>query len=83
MRHEGVVIANDKLFSVSDKGVIGFGSNHAQLAPGKYIIDMKLTTEVVDEHSEEGLFANAVEVNVTSRPLTLGYSPDFSKVRQK
>ena len=80
VRHEGVVIANDKLFSVSDKGVIGFGSNHEQLAPGKYIIDMKLTTEVVDEHSEEGLFVNAVEVNVTSRPLTLGYSPDFSKV---
>lgn len=80
VRHEGEQVANEDRFTVSGKGVVGFGSKHTDLKPGKYVIDLKLTTAVVDEQSEEGLFANAVEFDITSKPLTLTYEPDNSKV---
>uniref|UniRef100_A0AB33JB58 DUF4958 family protein n=1 Tax=Prevotella sp. GTC17259 TaxID=3236795 RepID=A0AB33JB58_9BACT len=80
VRHEGELVDNDELFTVSDAGVVSFGKKHQNLKPGKYVIDMKLTTAVVDAESSEGLFANAVEVNVVSKPLSLVYEPDFSKV---
>lgn len=82
IRHEGQQIANDDLFAISQKGLLTFGSNHMNIQPGKYVIDLKLTTAIVDEASEEGIFANAVEVNVTSKPLALTYEPNSSKVEQ-
>lgn len=82
VRHEGELVENDELFAVSDAGVVSFGNKHQNLKPGKYVIDMKLTTAVVDAESTEGLFANAIEVNVASKPLSLAYDPNFSKVEQ-
>lgn len=80
IRHEGEQVTNDGLFDVSAQGLVTFGSKHTDLKPGKYIIDMKLTTAIVDANSQEGIFANAIEVDITSEPLSLNYTPDNSKV---
>lgn len=79
VKYEGELIPNEELFTVSSKGVVTFGSKRTDLKPGKYVLDMKLTTAVVDEESEEGLFANAIEFNITSKPLSLTFDPDRSK----
>ena len=79
VKYEGELIPNEDLFVVSEKGVVAFGSKHTDLKPGKYIVDMKLMTAVVGAESEEGLFANAVEFNITSKPLSLTFEPDRSK----
>ncbi|MGN1210622.1 MAG: surface glycan-binding family protein, partial [Candidatus Cryptobacteroides sp.] len=50
------------------------------LMPGKYVFDFKLNTYIVGDDSEEGIFQNALTVDVTSGPLLLTYSPSQGKV---
>ena len=61
-------------FSVSSDGTISIVRGSNAIEPGLYTIDLKLNTAVSGSDSEEGLFANALTVNVTSKPLALTYA---------
>lgn len=69
----------DDLFQVSSSGEVSITGGNAGFVPGKYVLDFKLTTFVYGEDSSEGLFENALEINVTSAPLELTYTPAASK----
>ena len=53
------------------------------IQPGKYILSFKLTTAATGEDPEKGIFENALEINVTSRPLSLIYTPDEGKIEEE
>jgi len=63
-----------KMFEISDKGKISItrGNN---FKVGTYVIDLKLNTGSYGNDSEEGLFTDALKVNVVSKPLSITYSP--------
>lgn len=61
------------LFSISEEGVISIIKGCETLRIGKYVIDLRLTTALTGSESEEGLFKNALEVNIISKPLGLSY----------
>lgn len=73
---DGVLVDNKDLFAISATGEISIVKSKTTIQPGKYILDLKLTTAVVDEEAEEGIFENALEINVTSKPLSLSYTPN-------
>lgn len=70
------IVDNKKnpMFAVSSDGTISIVRGSNAIEPGLYIIDLKLNTAVSGSDSEEGLFANALTVNVTSKPLALTYA---------
>lgn len=70
------IIDNKKnpMFAVSSDGTISIVRGSNAIEPGLYTIDLKLNTAVSGSDSEEGLFANALTVNVTSKPLALTYA---------
>ena len=43
---------------------------------GTYILNLKLNTAVAGSDSELGLYADAVKINVISKPLSLNYEPN-------
>lgn len=67
-----------KLFSVDQNGVVSILRN-AEFVPGEYVLDFKLSTYVVNEFSEDGIFADALTVKVNSAPLALSYTPASGK----
>lgn len=73
---DGTVIENaSKLFSVEETtGIVSINEN-PDFIPGKYVLAFKLTTYLVSEQSEEGIFKDALTVDVTSKPYMLSYSP--------
>ena len=70
------IVDNKKnpMFAVSSDGTISIVRGSNAIEPGLYTIDLKLNTAVSGSDSEEGLFANALTVNVTSKPLSLTYA---------
>ncbi len=81
VRKDGVLL-NDwsSLFSISSNGKVSIASGYQDFLPGRYVFDFKLTTYIVGEDSEEGIYQDALVVNVTSGPLALSYSPAQGKV---
>lgn len=76
VRRNGTLISNaDELFSVSSDGIVSIIGNNPDFVPGKYVFDFKLTTYLVGADSEEGLFSDALTIDVTSEPMGLAYSP--------
>ena len=70
------IVDNKKnpMFAVSSDGTISIVRGSNAIEPGLYTIDLKLNTAVSGSDSEEGLFANALTVNVTSKPMALTYA---------
>lgn len=48
---------------------------------GIYTVDFKLTTMVVGKESEEGIFENALQVDIAAPPVSLVYRPALRKVQ--
>lgn len=83
VRYNGAVSADNKaLFSVSKDGVISLNACPA-FAPGIYTLDIKLNTAVSDSESQEGIFENALTVNVISEPLSLRYTPNPARMEEE
>lgn len=80
VRRDGAAVSDwSELFSVDKTGLFSVLKNSSFL-PGIYVIDFKLTTMVVGADSEEGIFANALTVEVAAPPISLTYSPAEVKV---
>ena len=63
-------------FAISSTGKITVNSKYTgEILPGKYVLNLKLTTG-----AGEGIYENAVTFNITSSPLQLLYTPNSVKV---
>lgn len=69
----------DGLFKVDTQGKVSVLKNQS-FSAGIYTLDFKLTTMVVGKDSEDGIFENALTVDVTSPPVSLVYTPAVGKV---
>lgn len=69
---DGEVLSSNSLFSVSTEGVVSMELD-AETTPGVYQISFKLYTILSGDDPEEGLFADALTVNVTSAPTAITY----------
>lgn len=80
-RLNGNIVSNyGDMFEVSSEGVVSIKGNNPDFLPGAYVLDFKLTTYVVGEEDEEGIFSDALTVNVTSAPKSIVYTPNTGKV---
>lgn len=80
VRRDGKALADwDGLFSVDKSGKFSILKNN-KFNAGVYVIDFKLTTMVFGADSEEGLFSDALTVEVASAPTSLVYNPSSAKV---
>lgn len=80
----GVVIEEpENYFSVSETGRITITKGNQDILPGKYILSFKLTTAATGEDPEKGIFENALEINVISKPLSLVYTPSDGKIEEE
>lgn len=70
-----------KFFAVSSTGEISIVRGSHDLIPGIYSLSLKLTTGATTD--EEGIFENALTVNVTSKPLALSYNPASGKIEEE
>ena len=77
IRKEGEVIENfpNPLFAISNTGEISIVKGNQSIEIGTYVLSLKLNTAVAGSDSEMGLFADAVKINVISKPLSLTYNP--------
>lgn len=82
VRKDGVLVEENDFFTISSTGEISITKGESKIQPGKYALDLKLTTAIVDEAAEEGIFENAIEIDITSKPLTLTYTPNTVKVEE-
>jgi len=69
-------------FSLSQEGVFSVVPGNASFVPGTYNFDFRLTTYIVGQEDEAGLFADALTVDVTSAPLALVYPVSVAKVER-
>ncbi len=67
-------------FALSDDGVFSIVPDNAGIEPGIYTFDFKLTTYIAGSSSEEGLFTNALRLDITSAPSLVTYTPSASSV---
>lgn len=83
VRRDGV-LANDckDWFSLSQDGVFSVAPGNADFIPGTYSFDFRLTTYIVGQEDEAGLFTDALTVDVTSAPLALSYPVNLAKVER-
>lgn len=59
-------------FAITQTGKISINKNYkGEIPPGKYVLNLKLTTG-----AGAGIFENAVTINITSKPLSLLYTPN-------
>lgn len=80
VRRDGVVVEDwSGIFSVDKTGKFSVLKNNSFKA-GVYVIDFKLTTLVVGADSEDGIFTDALTVEIASPPVSLSYTPSFAKV---
>lgn len=80
VRRDGTPVEDwSGLFSVDKTGEFSILKNSAFKA-GIYVIDFKLTTMVVGMDSSEGIFTDALTVEIASPPISLAYTPSSSKV---
>ncbi len=70
-----------KYFAISATGVISIVRGDATLLPGKYVLSLKLTTGASGE--DEGIFQNAIEIDIISKPLALTYTPAIGKIEEE
>lgn len=82
VRKDGELVEKNDFFKISNDGLISIVKGKSSITPGKYVIDLKLTTAVVDEDAEDGIFENAIEIDVTSQPLSLIYAPSSVKAEE-
>lgn len=83
VRYNGVLSPDSKqLFSISDTGVITINTN-SNFQPGVYSLDIKLNTAISGSDSQDGIFENALTVNVISEPLSLTYSPNPARMEEE
>lgn len=80
VKRDGVAVEDwSGLFSVDNTGLVSILKNNSFL-PGIYVIDFKLTTMVVGADSEDGIFADALTVEIAAPPISLEYSPANARV---
>lgn len=70
-----------KYFAISNTGVISVVKGDATLLPGKYVLSLKLTTGASGQ--DEGIFQDAVTIDVISKPLGLTYTPSLGKIEEE
>ncbi|MNK04915.1 Cadherin domain protein [compost metagenome] len=70
-----------KYFVISNTGVISVVKGDATLLPGKYVLSLKLTTGASGQ--DEGIFQDAVTIDVISKPLGLTYTPSLGKIEEE
>jgi hypothetical protein len=70
-----------KYFAISSTGVISILRGDATLLPGKYVLSLKLTTGASGQ--DEGIFQDAIEINIISKPLGLTYTPSSGKIEEE
>lgn len=81
IRKNEQIVPNDGLFIISQEGLFTLNPNVERITPGKYILDLKLVTAASDlESPVEGLYTNAITVNITSKPLSLEYTPSNARI---
>lgn len=81
VRKDGVVFPKwENFFKINSSGVLSVIGGNEEFNPGKYEFDLKLNTYIVGEDSEEGIYQNALTINVTSGPLSMSFSPSQGKV---
>ena len=65
-------------FTVNASGEVSINKNYeGDILPGIYKVALKLQTE-----AGEGIFADAVTFNITSKPLALTYTPNKGKMEE-
>ena len=69
--HKGV-------FAISQTGEISIVKGNQAVIPGNYKLNLKLTTK-----AGEGIFENAVEINITSKPLSITFTPNVGKIEEE
>lgn len=78
---DGVPIPDySKLFKISQKGEISITGGYKDFVAGVYSLDLKLNTFVAGDDSSEGIFENALTVNITSVPMSISYSSEIGRV---
>ena len=69
-------------FAINEEtGLISVLKN-VNFVAGTYVFDLKLITRVVSMESEEGLYANALTVDIVSPPVSLAYDPEVKRVEE-
>lgn len=82
---DGILYENfNKLFTISQTGIISTVPNYAEAEPGIYVLNLKLRTNAMgnDSKEEDGLFTNALTVDITSEPMDLIYTPEEDFIEQ-
>ena len=82
VHYDGATIENKNYFSISKDGVISITMGNMDILPGVYTLDLKLTTAIADAESEEGIFTDALTINVTAPPMELVYSSSPARVEE-
>lgn len=80
-KYEIAESATSKYFAISQMGEISIVRGNKEILPGIYTLSLKLTTGASGK--DEGIFENAIEINVTSKPLSLTYTPAEGKVEEE
>lgn len=76
VKRDGQVVEDySKLFKISLKGVISIVGDNPKFEAGSYSLDLKLNTIVAGDDSSEGIFEDALTINITSVPLSITYTP--------
>ena len=80
VKRDGIAVEDwSGLFSIDRNGLVSILKNSSFL-PGIYVLDFKLTTMVVGADSEDGIFADALTVEIAAPPISLEYSPATAHV---
>lgn len=80
-KYEIAASAYAKYFAISQTGEISIVKGSQDIQPGLYTLSLKLTTGASAE--DEGLFENAIEITVISKPLSLTYTPATGKIEEE
>ena len=70
------------LFKIDEAtGIVEIEKNRSFVA-GKYVFDFRLVTSAANASSEEGIFADALTVDIVSPPVSLAYDPEIKRVEE-
>lgn len=83
MYNNAAIAQPNKYFAISNSGEFSIVKGNTAITPGVYTISLRLVTAAVDEEEEEGIFENAIQVNVTSKPLSVVYTPNEGKLEEE
>lgn len=77
-KYEIIQEEGKEYFTISKTGKITVNDNYeGEILPGKYVLNLKLTTE-----AGAGIYENAVVFNIISSPLALTYKPASVRVEK-